>query len=146
MVGTGKQLQYDKAAMAAAVTGQTGDGRIAAVYCEWRATPDDDEHYIYAVSRALRSVNVEPAENTHRTRDPLTDPGPVGTVIFRTSIAESCRPTESIKCLDRQSRSVVDLSAYAICGKRFVPIPQIQLQAHDPRRRVSFLDMVEAFL
>ena len=67
-------------------------------------------------------------------------------MFFRTNIGESCRPIELVKYLDRQCRSVLDLNAYAICDKRFVTVMQIQLQVHDPRRRVPFLDMGKASL
>ena len=66
------------------------------------------------------------------------------TVFFPTDFGESCRPIQVGKYLDRQSRSVFDLSAYAICDKRFVTVMQIKLQVHDPRRWVPLLDMVEA--
>ena len=76
---------------------------------------------------------------------PLTNAGPEATVFLRTSIGESCRLIKLMKCLDRQFRLVVDLSADAICDKRFFAVTQIKPQAHDPRCRVPFLDMVEAF-
>ncbi|MGB7404251.1 MAG: hypothetical protein WA906_01040, partial [Pacificimonas sp.] len=43
-------------------------------------------------------------------------------------------------------RSLLNLSTYAIRNERSIPASHVQLQTHDTRRRIPFVDMVNASL